>query len=37
MKQKSIDEYYGETAWDESGLPTREKLISLGLQAVAYD
>jgi aldehyde:ferredoxin oxidoreductase len=32
-----IDEYYRERGWDESGLPTREKLTALGLETVAGD
>ena len=32
-----INEYYSERGWDESGLPTREKLTALGLETVAYD
>jgi aldehyde:ferredoxin oxidoreductase len=27
-----LDEYYSVRGWDENGIPTREKLIELGLQ-----
>jgi aldehyde:ferredoxin oxidoreductase len=33
-----LDEYYDERDWDlETGLPTREKLVELGLGDVAED
>jgi aldehyde:ferredoxin oxidoreductase len=31
-----LDEYYRERGWDEkTGIPTREKLVTLGLEYVA--
>jgi aldehyde:ferredoxin oxidoreductase len=32
-----LNEYYSERKWDQSGLPTREKLTALGLDTVADD
>ena len=35
---KMLDEYYRERGWDETtGMPTRSKLVSLGLEYVADD
>ena len=30
--EKSLQEYYSLRGWDEKGIPTKEKLKSLGLQ-----
>ena len=35
--ESMINEYYSEREWDQSGLPTREKLRTLGLDTVADD
>ena len=32
-----VNEYYSEREWDQAGLPTRQKLMSLGLDFVADD
>jgi aldehyde:ferredoxin oxidoreductase len=32
-----VDEYYRERKWDKSGLPTKEKLVELGLEEIADD
>ncbi len=32
-----LDEYYMERGWDNTGVPTREKLVELGLEIVADD
>jgi aldehyde:ferredoxin oxidoreductase len=29
------EEYYQARGWDENGIPTREKLLSLGLEEAA--
>ncbi len=34
--EQMLNEYYGERGWDsETGIPTREKLVELGLEGVA--
>lgn len=32
-----LDEYYIERGWDKNGVPTRDKLLALGLEDVASD
>lgn len=32
-----LDEYYSERGWDANGIPTKEKLMELGLQEVIED
>jgi aldehyde:ferredoxin oxidoreductase len=36
--EKMLDDYYDERGWDiQTGLPTREKLVELGLEDIAND
>lgn len=38
IANKFLDDYYEERGWDvEKGVPTREKLLDLGLKSVAED